>query len=169
LTLGFAALAQNVRSGSERAVENHPGGKILRFSRAEIMLSSSDTVPETGWIARDLPALWLSDEARIQQDGKLSAWVRTSFDRSVFDEPTLSIFTQDNRERLSVFVNGVNIFRNYTSEQDLMLGWNQPYLIPVPQALLKPGRNEIAMRVESGNEHALGFGTISVGAQNARP
>lgn len=167
LTLGFAALAQNVRSGSERAVENHPGGKILRFSRAEIILSSSDTVPKTGWLPRDLPALWLSDEARIQQDGKLSAWVRTSFDRSVFDEPTLSIFTQDNRERLSVFVNGVNIFRNYTSEQDLMLGWNQPYLIPVPQALLKPGRNEIAMRVESGNEHALGFGTISVGAQNA--
>ncbi|MEP0318461.1 MAG: ATP-binding protein [Parasphingorhabdus sp.] len=116
---------------------------------------------------RNLPALWLSDEARTQQRGNLSAWIRTSFDRSDFDEQALSIFTQDNRERLSVFVNGVNIFRNYTSEQDLMLGWNQPYLIPVPEALLNPDQNEIAMRVESGNEHALGFGTISVGVQNA--
>lgn len=167
LTLGFTALAQNPPPGPQPTVEYHSGGKILRFSEVEIAFSPRDQVPEAGWIARDLPALWLSDEARGQQDESLSAWVRTSFDRSDFDDEALSIFTEDNRERLSVFVNGVNIYRNYTSEQNLMLGWNQPYLIPVPQTLLKPGRNEIAMRVESGNEHALGFGTISVGVQNA--
>ncbi|MEO0441075.1 MAG: ATP-binding protein [Pseudomonadota bacterium] len=167
VTLGFAALAQDVPPVPAATVESHASGKILTFSQAEITLSTSDTVPDTGWTARELPALWLSDEARAQQDGNLSAWVRTNFKRADFDEQAISIFTEDNRERLSVFVNGVNIFRNYTSEQDLMLGWNQPYLIPVPEALLKPGRNEIAMRVESGNKHALGFGTIRLGVQNA--
>lgn len=165
--LGFSVLAQDMPSGPTAEVENHPDGMILRFSRAEVTLNTSDKVPETGWISRELPALWLSDEARAQQNGELSAWIRTSFDRSDFDDQALSIFTEDNREKLSVFVNGVNIFRNYTSDQNLMLGWNQPYLIPIPEALLTPGQNEIAMRVESGQRHALGFGTISIGSQNA--
>ncbi|MEL6876081.1 MAG: hypothetical protein AAGM33_11460, partial [Pseudomonadota bacterium] len=115
VTLGFAALAQDVPPVPAATVESHASGEILTFSQAEITLSTSDTVPDTGWTSRELPALWLSDEARAQQDGNLSAWVRTSFERSDFDKQALSIFTEDNRERLSVFVNGVNIFRNYTS------------------------------------------------------
>ncbi|QTD55049.1 ATP-binding protein [Parasphingorhabdus cellanae] len=164
--------AQNGVTANQFDVETTRAGKIIRFVDADFSFSESSYNSKnrglkSDWNRRDLPALWLSDEARKVQSGNLSVSARVRFDGAALGNDAVAIFTENNRERISVSVNGTSIFRNYTDNRHSMLGWNQPYLIPLSRSLLKPGTNEIVIRAESGRNHSLGIGTIAVGNHNA--
>jgi signal transduction histidine kinase len=138
---------------------------VLEFQSGEIAFADQNEIPETGWEKRPTPALWLSDEARAKLDGKLTAWGKFRFDRvQVPDEP-LAIYTENNRERLTVYLNGVELFRNYRSATSQTLGWNRPYIIPVPRKQLREADNELVLRVGSDRQFSLGVGTVKVGSQ----
>ena len=159
--------AQTAVPNNQFDLQTTGAGKIISFVDADISFSENDPIPRDGWSRRALPAIWLSDEARKVQSGNLSVRARVSFDSATFEKDAISIFTENNRERISVSVNGTNIFRNYADSRRSMLGWNHPYLIPVSNSLLKPGANEIVIHAESGRNHSLGIGTIAVGNDNA--
>lgn len=159
--------AQNIVSSNPSRTEATTSGNIIRFSDADISFSENNESRSVQWQRRALPALWLSDEARKIQKGNLSVRARVRFQGKAVNSDSISIFTENNRERISVFINGANIFRNYADDGDVMLGWNHPYLIPVPITLIKPGINEIEIRAESERNHALGIGTIAIGDHNA--
>ncbi|MEP2990751.1 MAG: ATP-binding protein [Parasphingorhabdus sp.] len=170
--IGFWAVsepldAQDITSINQFEMQITKAGKVMRFRDADVSFSETSKSSNAGWNRRKLPALWLSDEARQVQEGDLSVRAKVRFDGQVFEKDTISIFTQNNRERISVSINGTSIFRNYTDDRHAMLGWNHPYLIPVSNSLLRPGANEIVIRAESGRNHSLGIGTIAVGAHNA--
>lgn len=161
------AAAQNAVPNNQLDLQTTNAGKIVRFIDADFSFSETGEIPNDGWSRRELPAIWLSDEARKAQSGDLAVWARVRFDGTAFEKDAISIFTENNRERISVSINGINIFRNYADDRHSMLGWNHPYLIPVSNSLLKPGTNEIVIRAESGRNHSLGIGTIAVGNHNA--
>tara|TARA_R110002033_G_scaffold9777_4_gene32029 strand:- start:1635 stop:3539 length:1905 start_codon:yes stop_codon:yes gene_type:complete len=170
--IGFLATSQPVEAQDELPnnrfdVQTTDAGKIIRFVDADFSFSERSEIPDTDWHRRTLPALWLSDEARKTQSGDLSVRARLRFDRSVLEQGAVSIFTENDRERISVSINGIDIFRNFADDRQSILGWNHPYLIPLSGSLLKPGTNEIIIRAESGRHHSLGIGTIAVGSHNA--
>lgn len=173
--LGFLGLlaafqpveAQDGMSNNQFDVQTTNAGKIVRFVDADFSFSEKIKIPNDSWSRRDLPALWLSDEARKAQSGDLSVSARIRFDGTDFEKDMISIFTENNREQISVSINGTDIFRNYANDRHSMLGWNHPYLIPLSSSLLEPGENEIVIRAESGRNHSLGIGTIAVGNHNA--
>lgn len=161
------AAAQDGMPNNQVDVQTTNAGKIVRFVDADFSFSAITEIPNTSWSRRDLPALWLSDEAHKVQGGDLSVRARVRFDGSSFEKDDISIFTENNREQISVSINGISIFRNYADDRYSMLGWNHPYLIPLSSSLLKPGANEIVIHAESGRNHSLGIGTIAVGSHNA--
>lgn len=138
---------------------------VLEFRSGEITFADQSDIPAVGWVRRATPALWLSDEARAKLDGKLTAWGRFHFDRNQVPSEPLAIYTENNRERLTVYLNGVELFRNYRSATSQTLGWNRPYIIPVPQKLLRDAGNELVLRVGSDRQFSLGVGTVKVGSQ----
>ncbi|WP_425233212.1 ATP-binding protein [Sphingorhabdus sp.] len=138
---------------------------MLEFHSGEIVFADQSDIPATGWERRATPALWLSDEARVKLEGKLTAWGRFRFDGRLLPDKPLAIYTENNRERLTVFLNGVELFRNYRSASSQTLGWNRPYIIPVPQKLLRDTDNELVLRVGSDRQFSLGVGTVKVGSQ----
>ncbi|MGC1470203.1 MAG: ATP-binding protein [Sphingorhabdus sp.] len=138
---------------------------VLEFHSGEIVFADQSDIPATGWERRATPALWLSDEARVKLEGKLTAWGRFRFDGRLLPDKPLAIYTENNRERLTVFLNGVELFRNYRSASSQTLGWNRPYIIPVPQKLLRDTDNELVLRVGSDRQFSLGVGTVKVGSQ----
>jgi signal transduction histidine kinase len=167
LALAEPANAQNIVSNNLLKTEATTSGNIISFPDADISFSENSESRNVHWKQRALPALWLSDEARKIQKGNLSVRARVRFQGKAVTSDSISIFTENNRERISVSINGANIFRNYSDDGDVMLGWNHPYLIPVPISLIKPGINEIEIRAESERNHALGIGTIAIGDYNA--
>lgn len=162
-----SAAAQDPASSNQFVLDKSTEGDVIRFTDADISFTGAKDVPTNGWTRRALPSLWLSDEARQKQPGDLTAWARVRFDLGDVSPNDLSIFTENNREQIAVYVNGVNIFKNYTNDQTYMLGWNHPYLIPVPVDLLQPGVNEIVIHAAAGRQHSIGIGTISLGEHNA--
>lgn len=161
------AVAQTTGSPNGYETEVTKDGRFFRFVDADFSFAEDSKSGARTWNRRDLPALWLSDEARKIQDGNLAVTARIKFDASIFGQDAISIFTENNRERVSIAVNGVHIFSNYTDSRHTMLGWNHPYLVPLSRSLLKPGINEITVQAESGHDHSLGIGSIAIGNQNA--
>lgn len=159
--------AQIVDFDNQYETESIQTGKVFRFVDADFSFSQDGDARAKDWSRRSLPALWLSDEARQIQNGDLTVFARVRFDASMLGEEPVSIFTENNRERVSVSVNGVQIFRNYTDNRRSKLGWNHPYLIPLSRSLLRPGTNEIVVRADSAHDHSLGIGSIAIGDQNA--
>ena len=157
---------QDSLSNNQVDMEMTDAGKVIRFVDADFSFSETRNIPANSWSRRKLPQLWLSDEARTLQSGDLSVSARVMFDGSVFEKDAISIFTENDRERISVSINGIELFRNYADDRLSMLGWNHPYLIPLSRSLLKPGANEIVIHAESGRNHSLGIGAIAVGSHN---
>lgn len=155
-----AAQAEAI-NGTATDVTAH--GRTIRFADADFVLAAQDVVPREGWHRRPMPQIWLSGEARRLQAERLGVWARMRFDRRRVDGDHLAILTENNREKLTVYFNGVDIYRNYRSETAPAMGWNRPYLITVPDALVRPGVNEIILHVASRKEFNLGVGSVSVG------
>lgn len=142
-------------------------GRMIRFTNADFVLTARDGVPAAGWHRRTMPQIWLSGEARHLKSEQPGAWARMRFDRSSVDGDHLAILTENNREKLTVYFNGIDIYRNYRSEAAPAMGWNHPYLITVPDALVRPGANEIILHVSSQRDFNLGVGSVAVGPRES--
>ena len=130
---------------------------------AELNFTPSTTIPADGWIPTRLPANALSKRATPNADGVINAWARLSFDEPQFDNRALALYTENNREGVTIFLNGNEIFRNGPDDNARIMGWNRPYLVSLPESLIKKKRNEIVVRVRSGENLGLSIGAIEIG------
>jgi signal transduction histidine kinase len=136
---------------------------VLSAKTADISLSPTDQIPEDGWQRRAMPQIALASQAPIGNNGVISAWARVRFDASQMGPAPLAIMTENNRERVTVYFNGVELFTNAASTDIAVLGWNRTYLVNIPPQLLRPLSNEIIVRAESKQGFNMGIGTIQVG------
>ncbi len=141
----------------------HDGAVILSAKTADINLAPTDQIPLTGWMRRDMPQIALATQAPTGQGKRISAWAKVTFDRSELGATPLAIMTENNRELVTVYFNGVELFRNAANAKIPVLGWNRTYLVNVPPELLRPRRNEIIVRATSQEGFNLGIGTIQIG------
>jgi signal transduction histidine kinase len=139
----------------------HPA--IVTVNKADLNFSLTPTTPSMGWEASALPANSLVERARQGQNQDVVVWARFYFDPSDFGANSLALYTENNREGLTIFLNGVEILRNGPEGNSRVMGWNRPYLAPLPASLLKAGKNEIVMRVRSKYNLNLSVGQAKIG------
>jgi signal transduction histidine kinase len=111
-----------------------------------------------------MPQIALASKAPIGNNGVISAWAKVTFDASQFGSTPLAIMTENNRERVTVYFNGVELFTNAASTDIAILGWNRTYLVTIPPPLLRSQSNEIIVRADSKQGFNMGIGTIQVGS-----
>lgn len=141
--------------------------QTVTYDRAELNFTPSQTIPMTGWSNGGLPANSLSKRAREGDNKLIVAWARFSFDQSKFGSEPLAIYTENNREGVIVYLNGIEILRNSPNDSARVIGWNTPYLAPLSKALLKSGSNEIIVRASSRSDLNLSIGQVKIGAHRA--
>lgn len=81
----------------------------------------------------------------------------------VWDGRPVALLLTDMRERVTVSLNGVPLFSNATGPADTVLGWNHPYHVVLPAALLRPGPNRIRVDVAADPPWRLGLGQVQAG------
>ena len=138
---------------------------VETFTSADLSFAPSTTIPITGWAKEPLPANKLSQRAPPAQDGKIVAWARIEFDRADFGDIPIAVYTENNREGVMVFLNGIEIMRNNWGDNARALGWNRPYLIALSPSLMKATKNEIIVRASSRADLNLSLGQIKIGSQ----
>jgi signal transduction histidine kinase len=137
----------------------------ITYDSAELNFTLSQTIPKSGWTPTILPANTLSTRARQGSNETIVAWARFNFDPSTFDKVPLALFTENNREGVIIFLNGIEILRNSSDDKARVMGWNTPYLAPLSPALLKAGQNEIVVRASSRYNLNLSIGKVQIGSQ----
>lgn len=144
-------------------ITSHSGeNRSIEFTDIDIVISNQTTFPTSGWKRMKTGEIWNPEELNTSTGGYHAVWARVRFDRKNIGQGPMAINTQDNREQILVYVNGTDIFRNYTKPDDIMQSWYRPYHIPIPFDALQPGTNEIIFRV--GSDYTVGVGRIVVGS-----
>jgi signal transduction histidine kinase len=147
-------------TGSAIAAERD---QVISFESAKFAFSESDTPPVSGWSIRPLPQLSLEEEARRMKQHHMTVWVRLRFDRQDIGTSAQALYTQDIAERYIAYLNGTDIHRTYAGKDERTIGWNRPVLVTLPAKALRPGMNELLLRVDSSLDWFLFVGQVKIG------
>ncbi|MEG3144728.1 hypothetical protein U1839_08685 [Sphingomonas sp. RT2P30] len=138
-------------------------GPVVGFSHADYSFSGSRTIPADGWQRGPVPDFTLLRRA-APGAAEPVAWVRFRFDRRAAGPLPIALYVEMIRDNLTVLVNGVELYRTRAEKDDPTLAWNHPLFVPLPEAMLRPGANELAFRIETTTPQLLGIGNVRVGA-----
>lgn len=157
--LTFAAIIVATSIGW-RDIDAAPSASPLAV--AGIAMTASTNVAPSAWSADPALASRINAEARRRHLDPPTAWVRYRFDRPAGSD-RLSLATEFMRERFTIYLNGIDIYRTNGSADDRSLGWHHPVFLPLPEALLRTGSNTLMFRLQSVPERPLAIGKVVVG------
>lgn len=140
-----------------------PQRSTIDFRQAEAVFDSGLVIPTSGWRAQSIPHTWPLTDAQKKQQAYQAVWLRMRFDRSALPPEALALLTQDNREQVMIFVNGTDIFRNFAQPGERTQAWYRPYLVPIPNHVLRETGNEIVVRI--GTRYVLQAGPMTIGPE----
>lgn len=114
--------------------------------------------PATGWVPVTLQDNW--DQRWPDHDGVV--WYRVRWEQADADKP-VGLLIDYICMAGAVYVNGSLVGRDRSLVEPLSRSWMQPqyYLLDAP--LLRPGRNELLVRVSGLTAYQPAFGTVTVG------
>ena len=138
---------------------------VIAFDTAELAFSRSTTIPASGWQQRPVPAVSVAREARRLGIDPPTVWARFRFERNALPPGPLAVSAVAMRERFIVYLNGNDVFRSDGDADTGEFGWHWPVYFPLPAALLRPGANELVIRIETAPQRPLGLGQVSVGSE----
>lgn len=136
-------------------------GNVIEFVEGDYILANGVTVPDTGWSRKPTPHIVRINQTDWRTGDFHSVAGRFRFQREMLGEGPFSLYTVSTRNQFSVSINGVELSRNFGHVSDQILAWYRPYLIQIPSDILKPGINEIIIRVVS--QDSVGVGRVLVG------
>ncbi len=161
--LAAPALAQTELPSTPFTVAGAANDRVITFTQMDVMRVDQEAIPKIGWVRDPMKGIrWYIPRDTVAGTDH-SLWGRVRFDRSAIGDGPLAIYTQDNREQIKVFVNGVDVFRNYAHIDDRVLAWYRPYIIPLSKNALRNGSNEIV--IQASSSFSLAVGRIQIGAQ----
>lgn len=135
----------------------------------EYIYSDALAPPRSGWTTADVPLMNLYAAPRATPPTVM--WVRFRFDAGQPDAASTIGATAWTAaymsERFRLFLNGREIFRNYSDPAQLPMSTFKPQLVTLPAAAIRPGINEIAIRLESAKIYTLGVSRMEIGPETA--
>ena len=129
---------------------------------ADIAISAATAIPRAGWSQDPTLASRINAEAHRLHLDPPNAWVRYRFDRAA-DSGSLSLSTEFMRERFTLYLNGIDIYRTNGTTADRNIGWHHPLFLPLPETLLHTGSNVLVFHLQSVPERPLAVGKVFVG------
>jgi signal transduction histidine kinase len=145
--------AQSLNGYDIQAVE---GGLLVKFRDVDYVFSLNETPPASGWERGSVPQVYRASVLKLPRGVDRAIWGRYRFDRSALSDGKMAVYALDSRCQLIFYINGREVFRNFADPRIQKLSWYKPFLIPVPDNLLRPGMNEITIRAASDESIAVG-------------
>ncbi len=141
------------------------GGSVIEFSDGDYKLGDGVEVPNTNWERLTSPNIYRPKD-KGWRDGDFHTLAgRFRFERDALGTDPLALFTVSTRNQFILFINGAEVYRNFSSPQDQILAWYRPYLVPLPANALKPGINEVLIQAIS--QDSVGIGRVMIGPNAA--
>jgi signal transduction histidine kinase len=161
LALAGATATAAAAGGAPEAVS-----PVLDVPSIEIAFDASRSPPATGWVRRDLPVDNQDFYRQFPNGVPTVFWARLHFDQDGLGERPLALLMEHTSERFVVYLNGVDIYRNFSGPETLMFAWNRPWLASLPQTLVRPRGNAILLRVDTSTNWVARIGRLRIGADS---
>jgi len=162
--LSGAALAQTPNAFDQSAFKTTDTefGPQIEFTEGEYILVDGLGVPDSGWETKSNPHIYRLYDSGWKAGDYHTLMGRFRFDRDSVSEDNLALYTISTRNSFVISLNGTEVFRNYARVEEKKNTWYRPYIVPLPEALLLPGSNEIVFHVHS--QESVGIGRVMIGA-----
>ncbi len=136
--------------------------RVQTLDSAEFVLDNSESPPSDSapWQRLTLPDNW--NLSRPDQGG--FGWYRLSFDGSAATPELQSIYVRKLSMNASFYINGAFLGSGGTFEEPVARHWNRPLFFSVPPAFLKPGHNQLQVRLWGYPNNRAGLDQIELGA-----
>jgi signal transduction histidine kinase len=124
-----------------------PPGDALRVGEMQRLgwhAEAPQTLPRSGWRAVVLPEDWLHEGVSGTE-----VWYRTTIELDVPPNRLWAILLPGVNLAASVFFNGELIGASISLVEPLSQDWNRPLMFTIPNGHLRPGSNELHVRVIS--------------------
>ncbi len=123
-----------------------PDANVIRLDQTTFIASNQTIPPDTlaGGSARQLPDDW-----RDYPDSPDTGWYLTELNLEVAPNRLWSIYIPALEMTPAVFVNGTAVGGEAAPQQPLDRFWNRPVFYSIPNGLLRPGANTIAIRLQA--------------------
>ena len=133
---------------------------VLRITRAEAVRSdwNATAPPATGWAPVTLADQW--QQRWPTHDGVV--WYRLHFEQADATQPR-GLLLDYTCLAAAVYLNGSLIDRDPSLVEPLSRNWHVPRYFLVQAPLLKPGQNELLVRVSGLAAYQPSFGVVDVG------
>jgi len=153
------ALAQ---SQSKFELSDTEYGPQIEFTEGEYILSDGLDVLKSGWEIKPNPHIYRLYDSGWKAGDYHTLIGRFRFDRDAFNDDTLALYTVSTRNNFIISLNGTEIFRNYARVEEKKNTWYRPYIVSLPDDLLRSESNEISFQVHS--QESVGVGRVIIGA-----
>jgi signal transduction histidine kinase len=164
LILSLSPSCTFAKSQSDSSAKEYADGALLDFQKGEIAFSDSMTPPTSGWEYRQIARVSFIQEAyRRVPSHKRVFWARFRFPREALGNGPQAFGTDHTSDRFILYLNGIDVYRTFEKEDDRQFNWNRPRMALLPTRLLRPGINEILVRVDTGVNYNLRLGAARIG------
>jgi signal transduction histidine kinase len=138
-----------------------------KLASAEFVYSESAAPPSSGWQSTSLPKYDFFEVPTPQNAGRKTIWIRFLFDNRTPPKARLAFMADYTTERFIAYLNGREIYRNYSDPSAKTFASFQPAFVTLPSEQLIPGVNRIELRLQSDTIFSLGIGNVTIGAEQA--
>ncbi len=124
-----------------------PSGDALEITAMERLVAAADTpagLPADGWQAVTLPEDWLHDGVAGTE-----VWYRARINLDVPPNRLWATLLPGVNLATAVFFNGELIGASKSLQEPLSQDWNRPLMFTIPNGHLRPGGNDLHVRVIS--------------------
>ena len=177
--IGVAAAAPTrAQAGAPQDPVVHlSAGAATPVRAADYLYSDAEPPPASGWQRADVPLLNLYAAPRFAPPRVM--WVRFNFDSGPAGRSgqgstggtasaiPIAWTAAYMSERFRFFLNGREIYRNYSDPAELPMSTFKPQLVALPAGMIRPGINQVAIRLESDKIYTLGVSRMELGPQTA--
>ncbi len=141
-------------------------GNIVEFLDGDYaVFAGTQRSDASDWELRSTPNIDFENKSGQGSAEYKSMVGRFQVHRDLLGEEFVAIHLIGIRGNISVSVNGTELFRNYAEVTDQKNSWYRPFLIPVPESVLKTGVNEL--EIHSFTIKTAGIGRVFIGSNVA--
>lgn len=141
-------------------------GQTIQFAKGAVQFTNPGDKPTGEWRDIHVPNRFLQRIKTPSEASRKTAWVRLTFNRSDVGPGALALATDFSRGRYEIFLNGTDVYRNYSAPSKTIYFWNKPIYCQFPSELLKD-KNEILLKIEPTATNQQGVGILRVGPDGA--
>jgi signal transduction histidine kinase len=135
---------------------------VTELSQADFAFTGDSRLPDGSivWESVALPDSW----RKLPRDRDRLGWYRLRFDRAAGAQTPQAIYIPRITNNIALYVNGALLGVSGDLEKR-ELSWNLAQLFVVPPAMLKPGRNEILIRLHPDGMLRAGLSHVHIGEE----